>query len=269
MISNLLPSYRRCFDVHTHLGRTLELNEAELDERIARSRYWRIERAVFLSNLGAGWPDWRYPCEEAVSAINSHCMKVVAKHPDFFTGFCYLNPANTTAFCLNEIERCIVKGGLKGLKFEMGLNAREKCYDPIMDRARQLRIPLLHHSFYNVNGNEHGESTPADIADLARRFPTVTIIAAHLNGGRERGVRDLMDLKNVLYDTSGYQSEAGLVAYAARKLGAHRLVYGSDVHGRGFGPQIGRVLNAGLSEDDQDRVLYRNLAEILGVEKSA
>jgi predicted TIM-barrel fold metal-dependent hydrolase len=231
------------------------------------ARRFGIERVVQLGNLLMGWPEWKEPAPEAITAINSQTLKAVACLPDIFIGFCYLNPSNGARFCLDEMERCVVAGGMKGLKFEVSTKATDKAYDPIMERAQALGIPILHHAWYKSREPAKFESTPAEIADLARRFPKVPIIIAHLGGGRERGVLDVVDTPNVVYDTSGAQSEAGLVEFAVRQLGAHRVLYGSDWPIRDFGTQTGRILGARLTDEERELIFWSNAARLLKLEE--
>ena len=49
----------------------------------------------------------------------------------------------------------------------------------------------------------------------------------------------------------------------ARLLGASRVIYGSDVNGRSFASQIGRVLGAGIPLADKKLILRENLRRLL------
>ena len=133
----------------------------------------------------------------------------------------------------------------------------------MMKRAQELNIPILYHAWYKAFDQGAGESTPAEVADLARRFPKVTIVMAHLTGDGERGVLDIVDCPNVLIDTSGGQPEAALVEYAVEKLGAERVIYGSDWPIRDFGTQVGRVLGAALRPEEHALILRENARRIL------
>ena len=86
---------------------------------------------------------------------------------------------------------------------------------------------------------------------------------AHLCGCSDRGVELVADCPNVHVDTSGSQPEAGLVEYAVKRLGARRVLYGSDAPGRGFGPQLAKVLGAAISDADRERILALNARELL------
>ncbi|MBI3831008.1 MAG: amidohydrolase [Planctomycetes bacterium] len=258
-------------DVHTHLmAPALDPEEWEMEECLRLAKRAGVSRHVLLGNLYLGGKDWVHAEPDGIRAVNTHTLKAMARHPDRFIGFCYLNPANPVDFTQDEITRCVVDGGMKGLKFEAAVKATDRRYDPICERAEKLGITIMHHTWYNVLGCVWPtESTPAEAADLARRFPNVSFIFAHLGGGRERGVHDLVDLPNVCYDTSGSYAETELVEYAAKQLGAERLIFGSDYPGRNIGVQAGRVLGARLSPREHELILGGNLARVLKLEGAA
>src|SRR5262245_50284558 len=228
-------------DIHSHLRAPGAIpSEEEMAEMIRLAHRHGITRAILLGNIiSVGGAQ---PSEEAITTINDNTLAAVRRHPDFFVGFCYLNAALPVAFSLAEIARCVVRGGMKGLKFWIAVKASDLRHDPLMERARELGVPVLYHAWYKRTGQEGQESTPAEIAILARRFPQVTFVMAHLTGCAERGVLDILDTPNVLIDTSGGQPESALLEYAVGRLGAERIVYGSDWPIRDFGVQVGRVL---------------------------
>ena len=261
-------AFGRRIDIHTHIGSSLS-DPPKVWERIIRqAAHFGITRLVALGNLGGFEESWD-PSPDLITRTNTYTLELIARHPDVCMGFCYLNPANPVRFLEDEIERCVVKGGMRGIKFEVAVKATDSRLDPIMCRARALGIPVLHHSWYNVLSPVYNESTPADMANLGRRFPEVTIIMAHLGGGRERGVLDIMDVPNILVDTAGSQPESGMVEYAVQRLGAERVIYGSDHPIRDFGAQLGRVLGAQLSVEERELILYGNAARVLGLEGEA
>jgi predicted TIM-barrel fold metal-dependent hydrolase len=220
----------------------------------------RIDRMVYLFNLGSGGVD---PQEDDIRASNDIGCELVTRHPDRFDAFCYLNPALPEAFTLGEIDRCIANGPMRGIKLWISVHATDPRLDPIMARAAELGVPVLHHAWYKANGFVFNESTPAEIADLARRHPAVPIVIAHLAGGGWRGVRDIRDCPNVVVDTSGAQPHAGLVDYAVAELGADRVVFGSDWPIRDFAVQRARVEGANLTQEQRDLVLGGTMARLL------
>lgn len=248
-------------DVHVHLtgtGPAPSPDEVALCRRLAQAQ--GIGRVHLLGNIvsvGGYTPD-----QAAVRAVNDHTLAAVRSAPDFFAGLCYLNPAHGAAFCLEEIERCVVRGGMVGLKLWVAVNARRPELDPILERAVELGVPVLHHAWYKTTQHVAEESDPSDIADLAARHPRATIIMAHLGGGGWRGVRAVAARENVLVDTSGAPPEAGLMEYAVRVLGPRRVLFGSDWPIRDFAVQVARVVGARLRPADRDLILGGNARRV-------
>ena len=263
------PAYSKWVDIHVHLGDALgEPTPEVLSTAIRLARHYGIGRQVLLGTMTA-FNQTHDPSPELIRLANDHTRAVVARHPDVFVGFCYLNPAHPPAFTKAEIERCVARGGMRGIKLWIAVEAVDSRLDPIMARAQEMGVPVLHHAWYKQTKFEYNESTPAQVANLARRFPGVTIVMAHLSGAGPRGVLDIADTANVLVDTSGGQPEADLVEYAVQQLGADRVVYGSDYPNRDYGAQVGRVLGARITDEDKELVLYGNAARILHLEEGA
>jgi uncharacterized protein len=221
-----------------------------------------VERLVVLG--GTLSADFKSDADE-IRRINDLTIDLVRRWPERLVGFARLNPGLDPTVVLAEIDRCVLGGGLRGLKLLVWPNARDPRVDGTMARAQELRLPVLCHSWYKTVDYYEGESTPADIAHLAARFPGVTLIAAHLTPAGTRGVQDLQACPNVCVDTSGAQAFAGVLEYAVPRLGAERILYGSDVPGRDFSAQLGRIYAARISEADRRLILEGNARRILGL----
>lgn len=245
-------------DIHTHccLGKR-DMTPERMEVLAKRAG---IRRVNLLGDFVIG------STAEQMVRCNSDTIARVQAQPDFFSGFCYLNPMLDRTLLLEEIDRC-VEAGLIGLKFEVELNCRSDRLDPLMAAAEARGLPVLHHSWYQPGFEARptlDESTPADLADLARRFPKVTIVMAHLAGVGHRGVLDVAACSNVLVDTSGGPPVAGLVAFAVDVLGAERVIYGSDFPIRNFASQLGRVFGAELTAEQRRLILHDNAVRVLG-----
>jgi uncharacterized protein len=239
-------------DIHTHLP-----GNNGVAEILAEARRLGISRIV---NLGT-WPLDATP--EQVMTANDETMRLTRENPDVLVGFCFLNPKHAPAFVAEEIRRCVEHGNLQGIKLEVECNARDKRLDPILDAGVQLGIPILHHTWYKTVGKVLDESSPADIAHLAGRHPKATIVMAHLTACGVRGVLDIQPHANVHVDTSGSQPFSGILEYAVNKLGAERILFGSDILGRDFACQLGRVLGAGISRRARELILGLNAKRML------
>ncbi len=136
--------------------------------------------------------------------------------------------------------------------------------DPIVERAVSGKAPILQHTWLNANGNGPGESTPADLVELARRHPDANFICAHAGGDWERGIRIVRPMANISVDVAGFDPTAGMVEMAVRELGAERVLYGSDVGGRSFASQLGKVLGADIPDSAKELMLGGNLRRLFG-----
>ena len=250
----------RIIDFHTHPQWHDPM--AEMAEMLRLADTVGIEKIVVLGgNLGFGYQ----PNEEQVCAINDVTIRLLRRWPERLIAFCRLNAGHAPAFLDEEITRCVCEAGFRGIKLAVWPNARNGALDPVMRQAAALRIPVLHHCWYKTVQKYEGESDPTDLAHLAARFPDVPIIVAHLTAIGCRGVEDIRPYPNLYVDTSGSQAFAGILEYALPRLGADRILFGSDAPGRDFAVQLGRIYGAEMSDADRGKILRGNAKRLLGL----
>ncbi len=253
----------RIIDAHTHpvfMGDGGSPRETAA--WIARARRDGVSHMVILGDiLRFG----RLPDAKQIASINDTTAALVARHPDFFTGFCGVNPTLGERATVAEIETRAA-AGFRGVKLEISNNARDACMRPVMRAAERLGLVVLQHTWdqSNIRQRRH-HSDPQDTALLARRFPNVRVIMAHLTGVGWRGVLEARGLDNLWIDTSGGQPEEGLVEFAVEKLGHARVLYGSDMPIRESSVTIARVTGAKISEPAKRAILGENSARLLGL----
>jgi predicted TIM-barrel fold metal-dependent hydrolase len=248
-------------DVHVHpmpvRGRSATPREAA-GFLLAHADRAGVTRMV-LMNLGT-WD--RSPDPAAFRRANDDCLRVRDVAPDRFLAFCYVNPAHPDE-ALAEIDRCVGGSGMLGVKLWVAVRASDTRVRAVAERAVALDVPVLQHAWDKAGGNEPGESTPGDVAALARDVPHARLIMAHLNGAGRKGVETVAAFPNVSVETGGSDPERGVVEAAVRRLGTRRVLFGSDVTGRHFGTQLGKVVGADLSTAAKRRILWDNLARLL------
>jgi predicted TIM-barrel fold metal-dependent hydrolase len=177
-------------------------------------------------------------------------------------GFVYLNPKYVEA-SLAELDRCVQDGPMVGVKLWVARHCSAPELDPIVKRAAELKAPVLQHTYIKATGNLPGESTPMELAELARRHPDVHFIAAHTGADWEVGIRAVRDCKNVSAELCGSDPTAGFTEMAVRELGPERVLYGSDAGGRSFASQMGKVLGADIPESAKRLILGENCKRLL------
>lgn len=251
----------RIWDMHTHLdgveGATPEARMAELVRHMDRLG---IERII----LSQGYDQYiRNPTPDEVREENDRVMRAVRHFPDRAYGSVYLSPTNVE-FCLEEFDRCVRDGPMVSLgELEADVRCNSPALDPIVERAIALKVPILQHTWIKTNGSDPGESTPYDLAELARRHPQAQFVCGHTGGNWELGIRAIRDVKNVCAGIAGSDPTSGFVEMAVRELGAERVVYGSDAGGRSFASQMAKVVGAEIPDSAKELILGGNLRRLL------
>ena len=253
-----LPSYvRPAFDMHVHPP----LDEGRIEAMFDAARRVGITRLI-LSDLGRG--EWPYePPVEHVRRANEYVYKVVADHAGFAYGLVYVNPNHVES--RDILEEGLAQPGMVGIKLWVSCRDERGAIDPVypvLELAEERGVPVLLHCYERSGGNLHGELSPVDVAGLARRYPQVKLVMAHLGGLWLRGVRVVRPYPNVYADVCGSRAYLGMVEHAVRELGSERVLYGSDACGRAFAGQIAKVIAAEIEVADKRRILWDNSAAL-------
>src|SRR6185295_10770816 len=165
-VSALLPAGCTVFDAHTHLG----LDEDGHELSVAQHLRLMDEAGVSAANVFAlNEPDR----EPAYRAPNDRILRWAAEAPDRLFPFVRLS-LDEGEDPLEEAERCLALGA-RGIKlhpraqaFAFGHSAAEG----IFEVARDAAVPILIHA-------GRGMGPMDSLADLALRFPDVTLVLAH------------------------------------------------------------------------------------------
>ena len=247
------------WDGHCHLVEVPgDSPEQRMSELVKYSDRLGIERSVVFM----GYPLVNDPSPDQLREQNDQVLRAVRAFPDRTLSFAYLNPRHLD-FSLEEFDRRVRDGPMVGIKLWTAIRCNAPELDPIIERAASLGAVIYQHTWLKITGNLPGESTPFDVAELARRHPGVPIICGHAGGDWERGIRAIREFQHVLIDVAGFDPTAGAVEMAVRELGAGRVIFGSDAGIRSFASQLGKVLGAEISETAKRQILSGNLRRLL------
>ncbi len=123
----------------------------------------------------------------------------------------------------------------------------------------------MQHTWNKTGGKQGaGESTPAELAALAARYPEQVFLCAHAGGEWEQGLRAVRDTPNVWIETSGFDATAGFIEMAVREIGEDRIVFGSHLPTRSLGTELTKVTAAEITEEAKSKILGANYRRLLG-----
>lgn len=240
-------------DAHTHL------DEGRFDPEVFAAGE-RLGIDLFLcSNIGGFQP---HPGLDEVREMNTVLAGELRRHPDRLRGYCYVNP-RFGRDSLDDLRRNVEDRGMIGIKLWIATLADDPLTDPILEYAAEHRLIVLAHAWRKTVGGFPYESTADHIAAAARRHPDVRFLMAHLGGQPESAVNTVRGCPNVAVDTSGTIIGAGEITLAVQRLGADRVVFGSDLHHIDLAANVGKVLGAALDADTEHKVFGGTVARWL------
>lgn len=207
----------------------------------------------------------RQATPEEVRACNEGVLEAMRRFPKRILGYCFLNPGNGPE-ALAELDRCVVRGGMVGVKLYNQFKINDPVVFPVIERTIALGVPILSHAG-RLEGAELAQqpltSHAADFVDVGRRYPEAMIIHGHLAGGGdwEWSLKLLRHAPpSIFVDTSGSVMDAGLVDRAVRELGEQRLLFGTDMTMEGG---VAKILDADLTGEQRERIFWRNFESLL------
>lgn len=241
-------------DVHAHISFS-NLEEDKRDLLRTAQRYG-VTR-YYISNVAGGY----YPDEEMVTRYNDSVRDFCREQPELIRGYTYLNPRNKNS--LTELRRGIEDYGMAGVKLWVATYCDVPEVDPIAQQLIAYDKPLLLHTFWKSVGQLADETTADHVANLAARYPELKIIMAHLGGEAYHSIRAIAKYPNVWVDNSGTLVGSNDLNHTVKLLGADRVLFASDM-GIAFPGPYGQILEAELTEDQRENILWKNAAKLFG-----
>lgn len=248
---------RTIVDVHAHLwlGPSLEQNEREILRAMDR---YEIAR-VCVSTLEG---ERLRPDSDLIRRCNDATERFL-KQDKRLRGYCYVNPGNPDV--LEELKRGYDTPGMCGVKLWVSHYCSDPAVFPVVEFCVERGWPVLIHSFYKAVGQLPNETTGVHVAQLARRYPQAKLIMAHLGANCYDGIKAVRDCTNVMVDISGTICRRDDVDYTVECIGADRVLFGTDMPSPGnFLANVGRVLEADLTEEQREKIFWKNAVSLWG-----
>ena len=198
-----------------------------------------------------------------VRSINEYIYGEMCAHPEF-VGFMTLHNEMTEEAIEEEVELALSRG-MKGVKLhpdfqKFNIDDAENIY-----RVTAGRLPVLLH----MGDKRYDFSSPVRLRKMAEKYPEQIFIGAHFGGYSVWDkVECLKDLPNVYFDTSSslYFLDKGKASELIHRFGHKRYFFGTDFPMWIPREELKRFLALDLTEEEREDILYRNAAELLGIE---
>lgn len=205
---------------------------------------------------------------EDCPAHNDALLRRADEYPDRLIPFVTVDP-KLGSVAVDELERCLSNPRFRGVKFHPWLQAYASSMlrDTVMEILRvaaRYDVPILLHD------GTPPYSTTYQVADLARWSPETAIVLGHAGSADyvSPAAQMIRDLPNLYGCFCG--PRPGDLEHLVELGGTDKIIFGSDFGAAGWRllpERIDNVLEADLSVEDLDLILYANAARLLKLEE--
>jgi predicted TIM-barrel fold metal-dependent hydrolase len=255
------PRRRPIFDAHLHCpsedGEVWQWHRItrDFDDFAAYLARNGVERGVMNSVRSQTAKD-----AAGFVAGNREAARLAEQSKGRFRAACIVNPLFLDE-SLRELEECRKQLGMVWIgelcNYVVPYEYTIKQFGLLVEQAVRLRMVLHLHT----EGDE--------MQYIAEQFPAATLVFAHFGDDKEyahifRRIDLVAAHPNCYLDTSGYgHDRVGVLEYAVQKIGGDRILFGSDFTINDPGSVIARIDNARITEEQREKILWRNLEALL------
>ena len=247
-------------DAHAHMGPWQGFSIAEQGSPAAMVHAMDlcgIDVTVISPHVCIG-PDYRLG--------NRHAYEAAEQFPGRLVPFVTVNPT----YGAKEIEEEIVywekQAGIKAFKLHPSLHqtkASAEGYFPVYEYANEHGLPILSHSW--AGDPLGGAST---LGGLAEKYPKAGFIIGHSASSRQvldEAEKEAKVHPNIYLDLTGSRLILGLIEDMVSRVGAERVLFGTDSPFIDPRPGLGRVMMSRLSDDEKRLILGLNAKGLFGL----
>ena len=240
------------FDTHVHLfpGK-YEENRKQL---LTAAEAFHIDR-FYVSSLGTCFPD-----EDEILELNHETQRFIQDYPNLIRGYCYVNPRLNNS--VDTLRKGIEDQSMSGMKLWVSTFCDDPKVFPLVEKCIDYDVPVLIHAFYKAVDQLEFESLGANVAGLAKRYPEAKLIMAHLGANSYTQIKPVRGFKNVSVDISGSLFRRDEIDYVKNQIGAHRILFGTDMPGANFWVNFGQIEEADLTEEEKQEIYYKNAMKL-------
>ena len=193
---------------------------------------------------------------------NDRTADFIARHPDRFIGFAYVSPLLPERM-LPELERAIDELGFRAIKLYSSYTPFEydhSIWDPVYQFAHERGLAVLAHT--------GADAEPRYLAAAAARFSGANFVAGHsgnIEPFRSQAIDAAQRCSNFFLETCSSYRTPGVVEELVARVGADRVLYGSDLPLMDPRVQLGKIITAAIDDRAKQLILGENARRLLGL----
>ena len=188
---------------------------------------------------------------------NQYIAEAASRYPDRIIAYARYNPWFENSSQL--FERAIKNDGVKGLKLHPGDDAYDPddaMVHPLLELAEKAQIPVVLHT--------GGDAKPTMVGLVADRFPRVNFVLLHLSGYHDH-VFVARKCENFYLETSQCLYLHRIARQVIDKVGAYKVIWGTDVPYHFQEVEKRKIELAGLTEEELRLIMGRNVLRLLNI----
>lgn len=212
-------------DAHAHIGLDGSLSKSMSmilrSQKLYHIEYSLIMNGRFIEHQG------KHQKRHLIDQVKSgqEAIAFARQHPHHLGVLLWCNPAHETVnddfITLIKTNRDIIFG-LKFHPWASKLPMHHPRYEPYFALARDLHLPILFHTAVDEF------SSILFLAQVAKKYPDLTFIAAHLEllSDHKTAIKVLKENPNIYADTAWVPLDIALKVM--KTIGPNRILFGSD-----------------------------------------
>jgi len=247
----------KIIDMHTHMGQQYPLYYPEHD---ADSMVRFMDEAGVELIISC-------PCEDLFTPgmKRRQIIDAMTKYPGRIKGYYGVSPLSQIN--LNDIKAAFVsnKGfaGIKVLPDYHRTALTSAVYAPVFEFADEYKLLVLSHT-WDVSMNGESCNSADKVVEILEKYKNMTFIMGHsIQGQADLAIEIAKSYHNSYLDTCDTCRLNGLIEKIVDRVGAQRLVFGTDFPMQGTYHQLGAVLGARITDKDRKMILRDNALRIM------
>ena len=237
-------------DAHVHMGKMQSEGADATPEFLLRQADLSGTKVMFITSLRSLFYD--------TETGNREAHEVQRRYPGRFVAYATVSSQRFDKSAQREIRHCFDVYGFRGIKIysyvEVSIN--EPRTVDILKLAAEYGFPVLAHS------------EPSECEALGDKVPEATLIMAHMGntllakGDWNRAIMAAERTENVYLDICGSPINVPFLEEACERVGANRIIFGSDLPLFDQRLQIAKVLDAEITDEERRLILGGNIKRL-------